>query len=898
MIRRRTVAFVALCFVALSSGVARPTSAQSIHTIGRVIATGGVDGRFARPVCVGDDYLRPSDHAGFSRALARAAREPDRPLVIDTGGLLTPHGVARYAAEVRPATLSRLVQGLGYRALALGLNDLAAPRAPMMEVLSRLRADGVPMLASNLRCTEDAHALCDILVDASDGPSMHIVSGRRTAVLSVLRPEVLNMVAPDRAEGLVLEDPVESLARLTRLAREQSAELVIAVVDGWIEGGALQLATELPEGARPDLILVSGPRDLLFARPRTVQPVLVGTPTDDAVEIRIRESSEIREGYEMLAQPLGDRAVNVGEPVRRWIERIERDYCAAWGRPLAGGRLDEPIDAMGLGSMVTSILRERSGADIAIINRASLDRSWRPAHAQQGEDHALTASDIYIALEYDEPLYVAEVDAAWLEAMAAHLDTRDDLIITGMSGTPGSVEIGGHPVESRARYRVVTTRFLASGGDSVLTELTPAGNEWQPYGGETLRARVIDFLEEERSVDPRDALPDPHGTTEWTFRADADLTFSGSRIDNPFRRCGATTPADRCVDGIVVDEDGNPVRAYATAQLLRSDLLTFGITVDLAANAAAPDWTWQNVGSLVYRTTWREPPAGSTSSGFVEALDQIRTRSTLSWRGLRQQHVDAGNEGWYVPDPTVDLFIESELSEPAGRGFHWFLTRPTAGLRFQLFDKLQLQMVGGIEAQPFDPQGEIVPGLGATLTLSPWDVMTVSAEQYARLSFTFDYFLADPGDEPRGALRGVLDMSFAVVGPARDQPAHERALAARARPRCWPVGHRRRGFALGLPRPRHREMRRSLLMVRRPSSERVAKRRRLDLRVSPQRGSAQLRSRDRSPPGAGRGWELGPPLRAGAPVAADAGASGPSPPRGSCLRTPRPRATTVDIPER
>lgn len=759
------IALAALC------STAEPARAQPIVTIARVIATSDVDGQFVHPVCDRTDTLRPSDNAAFSYALVRHASDPDDPLVVDMGGLLTPHGVARYAADHHPGTLARLVRDLGYDALAFGVNDLGAPRSGVLAVARALRERGIPMVASNLRCSEEAAALCDVLVDASDGPSMHMVNGRKTAVLSVLRPSSTQLVAPDLAHGIAFDPPGDTVARLTRLARRQGAELVVAVVDSAVEGGPIQFATQLPEDARPNLLLVSGDDEILFARPSTMQPVLVGASPNDAVEVRIRESAEIRSaGYEMLAQPLGGRGITVGEPVLDWIDEIGESYCEAWGRPLRGGHLAEPMDVDAMLSMAAEILREAAGADVAILNRDALDARWRPA-----QPDALTASDVFIALQYDEPLQTAEVDETWLQEVARRAQNDANWVAPGLSWTGSGgdtrTKVGGHPTEGRAEYSVVTIRFLAAGGDGSLPPL-PAGREWRNVREASLRSVVLDYLERNREPDPRQTLEDPAGTLQWIFRADAGLTFSGSRIDNPRRLCPDGERGALMCDssGFQVDMEGNRQAAYATTQLSQSDVLTFGFQLDAAANAAAPDWTWQNTANLLYSTAWTEP-AGTAGADFVEGTDYIRFRSALSWRGLR----NADQNQWYLPDPTVDLFVESEFTVPGERSWHWLLTRPVLGLRFQLLDKLQLQLSGGIQLQPLDPEMEVEAGAGATFTLAPWDLLKVGP-RFARIGFTFDYFWTrDIGEEiqgapetynrNRGTLRGTIDGSFDLAGP-------------------------------------------------------------------------------------------------------------------------------------
>ena len=407
--------------------------------------------------------------------------------------------------------------------------------------------------------------------------------------------------------------------------------------------------------------------------------------------------------------------------------------------------------------LVAEVIREAAGADVAILNRQALDGRWSPS--QEG---SLTASDVNIALEYDDPLQVAEVDERWLRSLARNAQERGRIVTPGLTwtgtGAGIAVKVGGHPVEARARYRVVTIRFLAAGGDEDLVPPLGRLGSWETLGEASLRSTTLAFLETPRERDPRQGLPDAEGTLEWQFRADADLTFTGSSIGNPRRRCTdemrRKDPARCDADGFLLT-DGMRVNAYDATQLSLADVITFGFNVNLAANAAAPDWTWQNTASFLYRTAWTER-AGS----FVEAVDQIRARSTLSWRGLRQ----GGAAEWYLPDPTADLFIETEFTEPDGRGYHWFLTRPTLGFRFQLVDKLQLQINGGMQVQALQPGAQVEGGLGATMTLAPWDMIALD-QQFARLAFTADYFLTFNDAQAHGVLRGTLDTSFDLAGP-------------------------------------------------------------------------------------------------------------------------------------
>ncbi len=745
--RRAWVVLAALASVG-SWGWSRPAAAIEPETVARIIATGGVDGRFGVPVCEGDRYLVPHPLAAFTYALVRQAHATDRPLVLDTGGLLWPGGVARFAAEREPEALAALVAELGYRALALGENDLAARRARVLPVLEALARRGIPVIATNLRCGRAAHALCDVVVDARDEVVVLEAGSRTVAVVAMLDPAVRSRLAPDLAVGVSIDPISEALPRAVLAARPR-ADLVVAIL-GTGTDDALDLVYALEERERPDLVVLADSASrLLFARPTTLAPAIVAPPPSDAVEVIVREDTQVLAGvHQMIAQPLAQQGIGVAEPLLDLLDRLGPTYCATWGNALAGGHLARPLDAEGIATLVTGLMREAVGADVAVLNRAIIDSTFRPAHERE-----LTASDLYVALEHDEPLYEAWVTRDWLTELAARRTPRH-LLTEGLVGTGGDIRVRGRPLISRAQYRVVTIRFLAQGGDGALPAL-PAAAEWRPVlraehpevsrapsatdelePGLTALEVALVMLARRDAGDPRDVRPPPGQAPEWIVQGNVDGTFSGSSVANP--------------------------ALYDAALLNRSSTVTLGIEVSLRADATAPDWTWENTGSLRYRTQWTQgtETMGLRAPGaFTEAVDQLQVRSTGSYRGLRATSTDP-----WVPDPYLEVFVESELTEPSTRSWHWLLLRPTVGARFPLTTDLELKLQAGVQAQVLQPEGNADVGFGALITLRPWDLLR-AGEQRLQLQGVVDFFYADPGDSNRWQLRSSLDASLDLAGP-------------------------------------------------------------------------------------------------------------------------------------
>jgi len=720
------------------STVARAQEARDVVPVARVVATAGVAGRFAEARCTGAERVVPHPSVGFTGALDTPSTSSGDTMLIDTGGLLAPHGVVRFANRDLPDAVAEMIHGLGYGALAFGENDLGAPRARTLLVADALHRRGIDYVASNLRC-EDEHPLCASVRDASEVAPIVRVGSERATFLAFLDPEVLARVAPDRSEGLRIQPIDESLAAAVRTARAQGATLVIAVVD-ITSDQAFDLAGALPDDARPDLLLLAdaGAR-LLFARPASVVPAIVSPPPGSGVEVLVGRSDEMTRGFEMLAVPLETDGA-IAAPVARFIEQVGGPYCEAFGRALPGGHLARPLHVPQLAELTSQIVREFSGADVAFLNTEVIDSSFRTVDPAQ-----LTASDLYIAIAYDEPLVVADVPASWLrealDSAAEHGILTPGLANDGDGEEVESLRIRGRPPVPNASYRVTTIRFLAEGGDGALPPL-PEGSHWQTLthmvdGGSryhSLREVVIEALDRADERDPRDARVAAGDAPEWILRGIIDGDFAGSSTDNPV--------------------------GYDAALLATETSIAMGLQIDLEAIAAAPDWSWESRLTGSFRTQWAPSSEPGAAGTFVEAQDQIQLRSLASYRGLRSDP-----SAVYIPDLYIEAFAESEVTRPEEtRAFHWLLLRPTAGIRFPLTQEFELKLQAGVQGQALQTGAEAEFGAGASVRLNSWTIFTddvrgLTAEGMA------DFFAADLFDQNRWQLRSSLDLALDLVGP-------------------------------------------------------------------------------------------------------------------------------------
>jgi hypothetical protein len=373
------------------------------------------------------------------------------------------------------------------------------------------------------------------------------------------------------------------------------------------------------------------------------------------------------------------------------------------------------------------VIRERAEAELSIVDEGLLSRQWRPP-----DDDALSGVDVFFALQYDEQIVAADVPALWVEKVAKTLGPDSYLIIPGLEydSVRKTTKVNGRPLELRGTYRVATLHFLAAGGAGALPPL-PEGTSWEPMEDAAVRSAVLEYLERPRDVDPREAIVNPSDRLEWTFRADIDARLAGTTVTNP------------------VDEEGEPL--YSAAQLGRNDSVTFGFTSQLRADAISRRWGWENEGIARYRTT------RTNADDYAEGDDILSVRSTLAYRRWRTE-----NDYFYVPEPYLESYLESEFTQPDTRNYHHLYLRPTLGLRFKLTTHLRFQLGGGLSTELLDPDHEVLPGLSAQLVLMSWTVaIDVLAKRKLMTEFTFDYFLTTQSQE----LRGRWDTTLDIAGP-------------------------------------------------------------------------------------------------------------------------------------
>jgi hypothetical protein len=630
-------------------------------------------------------------------------------IAISAAGALADHPLLSHAARTNPDLLARLFADMGYSAIALGIADLSGPLLRYPALSQALERHGVHVVASNLRCGEQAW--CRDWITADDPLLILEQGGQRYAFISILPDDTLTRAEPAASRAIELLPASDTLIAQTERARAAQVDLVIASIDHGLDATAVgtlgRLVTHLPASGQPDLVLSpSAAQGLLFLRPLTVNPAVAGTRAGAVTSVRVRKIG----AADADVMTRGVRLQDPDPELSALLQQVGASYCAAEGRVLPGAKLAGDLDADGLVHLAALSARALAGADLVVVDPSVFDAEFsQPAHSQ------LQHGQVQRAVPLDSRLVVASVTLEWLAALNKQLDGPRPIVLFGAEPDDGSPAIGGRVPIPGARYRIVTSAVLARSG-----RLPDAG--WTALEGEnaSLRGALLAQLSAARSGDPRDALRDPYDSTQWVLRTDGQLQGNLTSTKNPSN--------------------------YEEPALQANESRQVGARVVINMDGDAPGFLFENALQIAFDRNF-------ATKTTAQDLDFIE--STYTYRGLWPKPL-------FYPHPFVEGYLETQFAK-GDAAYHHLLLRPEIGLRSMFSRVLSLKLSGGFEVEALSPDPKPKPGFGAELVLKPWTFTngTTSVQMEGNVS----YLWISPTELNQHTLRAQLITAIQIIGP-------------------------------------------------------------------------------------------------------------------------------------
>ena len=453
-----------------------------------------------------NDIYEMAPREGQGGGLARVKTLVDREKKANPNTLLIVSGDI-----LSPSLISSLDQGssmieamniIGADFAGLGNHDFDFGLGPLRK---RIVQSQFKWVATNI--LEDGGQITGTVVVA-----MKNIKGVKVGFIGLMDPKILDSF--NTPKGIDILEVADAARRGLNILRRKNAELVVAITHMDTEQD-LRLAQEVP---RIDLIF--GGHDHVMLAQQAGRTHIVksgmnakylgrisivmrdGTPLEVSTD-HIEVSVDVPEDQKMAAL-LNNGMMRLTKSLQKPVGSTTVELNAI--------SFDNRTRETNLGNFIADSMRERMGADIAIINSGAIrsDYVYSPG--------VLTGKDLFSILPFANVLCKARVMGhvikdALENSFSTHGQAKGRFLqISGMritadiSRKPGErvtqVEIQGSPLEEGRVYTLALNDYLLQGGDGY-TMLENAETLIGPFNGEPLTAAVESSLAAHQPISPQ-----------------------------------------------------------------------------------------------------------------------------------------------------------------------------------------------------------------------------------------------------------------------------------------------------------------------------------------------------------------------------------------------------------
>lgn len=378
---------------------------------------------------------------------------------------------------------------IGYDAMALGNHEFDKPR----EVLQQQKAWAqFPFLAANILLKDTGKPLFgDYIIKQ--------LAGLKVAIIGFTTPETPKITLPGRTSDLIFVDPAQAAKEILAQVRDK-VDIVIALThlgyypelkinrlhkgDGYlarnapgidvIVGGHTHSAFKKAKRIGNTLVVQAGEFGVYLGRldlKYDDQLRKIVSHKSQLIPINLKAHIEYKgEQFFMSTGPAFVPHLRVTKLLAPYLEKSNAMLSEPVGEamiPLVGDRVKVRSGETNLGNLITDVMRETGGAEVALQNAGGI----RSGIAQG----RISYRDILAVLPFGDTLITMELTGAQLLEVLQHAARQPPgsggwLHVSGLTwgiqgGMPANVMIGGKPLDQKRVYRVATNNFLAAGGD-------------------------------------------------------------------------------------------------------------------------------------------------------------------------------------------------------------------------------------------------------------------------------------------------------------------------------------------------------------------------------------------------------------------------------------------------
>lgn len=393
----------------------------------------------------------------------KAAQNGENVILVDSGDIAMGTAIS---GVFQGKPMIEIMNREGYDAATIGNHDLDWGIAPLQNMIEQAK---FPFVASNLL--------------GSDGKQLPKIRpfiikelpGVKVGIVGIANPQTNHITSKDEVKDLKFIDPIESLNQTIPVMKEQGADIIIVLSHAGLENDK-----KIASNVKGIDLIVGGHSHHTLQKPIQVGKTLIvqtgyGGRNLGKVQLEWEPDKKQTISGNATLIPIVKNRINPDREVSLIIKKYQEKVDAIMGVKLgeAAEDLQHPVDGResNLGNTIADVMRNRTGADFAIINSGSIRSDLR-----RGE---IRYRDIYSVIPFDSKIVTLEMSGEdlldILEAAAGR--SRDEsLQVSGLKVKyDSSRPIGqrlvsvededGNKINPEKNYTVATIDYLSRGGD-------------------------------------------------------------------------------------------------------------------------------------------------------------------------------------------------------------------------------------------------------------------------------------------------------------------------------------------------------------------------------------------------------------------------------------------------
>ena len=447
-------------------------------------------------------------------------------LLLDAGDAFGPHPLAKFD---QAATVVDLMNQMGYTAMGIGNHELTNG----IEILQQRMAQAqFPMLCANLRLRAEGKPLTPRFI-------IQEIGGIRVGLFGLITPTVQTRVLAKHFRPLEMLDPIQTAKDVVAELQRNGCHLVVLLshlgygtdfdLIGQVKGVHLIIGSEvnLPDDRTLGTMLpVEGVRatTLVYCPWRGTHlgrvDVRFTRPPDGTLQLQGMEARKYRLDEATIPEAAAREAFpEMAAQIDALIQRYQAGQTGVIGQVGQG----EQISTLDL---IPWILREHTGAEVALLNRGSLD-----PRRLEGE---IQRQQIVESIRFENHVTMVEVTGAQLKAALKHSASQPALSRTllRVGVDAAGKAVNGRPIHDAEVYSVVTNDFLAAGGDGY--HALKAARRRRKMDVPLVEV-VVEFLQMPAQTDePLSAsrIQQEQPRSIWKSKGQIEVTLQGSHVSD------------------------------------------------------------------------------------------------------------------------------------------------------------------------------------------------------------------------------------------------------------------------------------------------------------------------------------------------------------------------------